>query len=152
MLDDDEHRLLKQDLVVAGEEVDPLTYLVAGMLDKLALQAVHHFLVTRKSSLETRHSDSNVLIWVLTPETRITATGICNNPPGRRVVKVMYRRNVNVEQGQQDTEQINADEDDFSRLVQRLDEHHRLVEQESFQDWSSSFIERFEVKDDFTSQ
>lgn len=139
-LDGSEHRFHKARVAAKGQRSpEPLTYVIIGMLSTLEAHAVHHFLIK-----STSPESGMIIVWILTPDARMTGTEISTKTPGQRVIKVMFRRGIVDDLQNDELEQMEVDQVDFSRLENALRLGHTILGSLRSKEWKSSFLRRYE--------
>ena len=128
------------------------------MLATIEAHAVHRFLIqaqtlpdarTRLDSRTTRHTTEppkdGLMLWLLTPDARITTSSIDLPSPGLRVAKLLYREAREADRDCPETEIMQIPQEVLRDLYRILRLHHNLSFKECMQDWHASFLERYEM-------
>lgn len=140
IVDGREFRIYKEAIRVEGQEVpDPLHYLVASMLTTLDAHAVHRFLLQ-----SDKFASDSLLIWILTPDARITASTVNVVSPGQRVMKIMYRQAEEQDTGEEDVEIMDISPKELASLERELHKNYLVLGAVNSKEWKSSFLSRFE--------
>lgn len=136
-----EYRLLKASLKIEGQQApDQLFYLVAEMLSTLDAHAVHRFLLKSKDLVENL-----IVVWILTPDARITGTDVSRESPGQRVTKVMFRHGMENDADDEELEIMEISSGDLHQIRDRLQKNHEIIGLGCSKEWQSSFLARYEV-------
>lgn len=170
--DASESKIWKKALRTSLVRCDAGQVLIAEMLTTLDTHAVHRFHITSEDDDDDVHTDSvgstgscrstsgSVLIWILTPDARITASDIATTSPGARVVKVMFQHRQSIEthninqaegevqtaeeEGEEEVETMQVTASELYHLRAALTRHHGIMGGETVEAWSPSFLIRYD--------
>lgn len=84
------------------------------------------------------------LVWVLVPDARVTGSTIDTESPGQRVSKVLYRTYQACPDDSQDVEQVTVSRPELDSLVTTLQRNSLVMGNSGVDNWTSSFLERYE--------
>lgn len=140
--DGDQYKIRKSALSNSASEESnsDLHYLIADLLVTLDAHAVYKYLI---KNADGRY-DESVLVWILTPDARVTATNISNQSPGKRIAKVMYKPATEQDEKNEEVEIIKVDQDLLTSLIRALAVHHEIQGSEVMKEWRASFLNRYE--------
>ncbi len=139
-------QLSKARISIDGQTVEPSTLLCAEILASLEAHSVHKFILECTSE-DGEEAGPPLLLWIFSPEVRITASGLVEQSPGMAMIKLLYRKPEEQDYEDEDVEILSVDaallQDIRSKLVNST--RVALKQPESFGQWTEGMLQRYEA-------